>query len=178
VTVLRVCRAHSYQAVEKVEAELLRLPTHWRQDVAHIPWIILPDDLSPLWIGLMDQEFDTGDGRLYSQIGGWYQFTDGHPNWKFAPHIYLSHGSAWAAVHEVGHALSEAWHTSLDDLFRPNAALYDYMASNADEYFACAIDAYLRPAGQPGPWGEDNHDLAVADPNIFAYLTHKLEVRQ
>lgn len=169
-------RAHSYDAVARLHSELRVMPPHWT-DAAH-PWkfALLPDDLSPLWIGLLKEEHhDNLANRRYSEIGGWCA-SDEH-GWlvRDTPHIYLNHRSIESACHEVGHALADAWHTDIEAFFTPDMAFYPYMASNPDEFFACAVVAFLRPSRADHLWNRD--DLAKRFPDVFCYLNAQAEAR-
>lgn len=173
---LKILRAHAYEHVELICASLCRLPAHWLEAIQDLPWIILPDSLSPLWIGLLEREQKTLDGRLYSQVGGWYcPEREGASNWHLAPHVYLTPGGVYGAVHEVGHALEDAWRVPVADFYRPEVAFYPYMALNAVEYFACALDAFLAPERGEDAFGFNCADLARLNPALYVYLGRKLE---
>jgi hypothetical protein len=163
---VKIARAHDYAAVEKVRFELERVPSAWLSDATPYKWFILPSGLSPVWIGLVTDGLITHDGRQYREVGGWCAGEQTAWCCRETPHIFLTESSAWAAVHELGHALEEIWHAPVDELFRPECALDPYAASNPAEYFACAVDAFLHPVG--------NEHLAEADPQIWMYLESKL----
>lgn len=169
---LPIRRAHEYQHVMAVKHELTRVPKSWLDSVSAVSWFILPDTLSPLWIGLMTQETYASDGRKYSECGGWY--FDEHYDGSFLsfkdPHIYLASGAAKAAIHEVAHALERAWKVPVGDFYRPASAFYEYMATNPTEYFACALEAYLISELDDEHW--NRADLATANMHLYDYLKH------
>ena len=171
----RILRAHSYDIVADVRHHLQRVPSQWLATVGHVGWILLPEDLSPLFTGLMSKERRTDDGRLYSECGGWYcdETCDGDFVTLGDPHIYLDRRRTWAAVHEVAHALEIAWNVPVEDFYQPDNAFDDYMASNSEEYFACALDAFLQPGRDDSIW--NCRDLAQQDPELYQYLDHKKE---
>ncbi len=171
---MNVYRAHSYSDVETIKHAIMRLPDEWLHELRYIPWIILPDNLSPLWIGLMNEEVNTHDGRFYSEIGGWWASEDVNRNFRFLPHIYITPKIEHYAVHEANHALADIWNAPVDELFNPDKALYDYMASNPDEYFACGLDAFLYPEQDDRHWNID--DLTKADIELFGYFQARLGV--
>ena len=166
---MNVLRAHNYQDVEAVRNELDRLPRSLADLVPDLPFIILPDGLSPVWIGLMVNDMKVFDGRSYDkEVGGWY--SDGkHPNWKFDRHVFIATRSIeWATIHEVAHAIDDILGEPSKSVFRPERALFKYMASNHAEYFACAMDAYLRDPRDDARWNRD--DLASADPDMVTFI--------
>lgn len=150
-----------------------RIPDDWMRDIKYIPWIILPDELSPIWIGLMTKEVKASYGRLYSKIGGWFASGKSvNSSFRFQPHIFNKPKSAWATVHEIGHALAHTWNSPIDELFNPDKALYDYMASNPSEYFACGLDAFLYPEQDDNHWNIGR--LAKADDGLLEYFRSKI----
>ena len=165
---MKILRAHDYEFVEAVRNELAVLPKCWSECIADVPWILLPDEMSPVWIGLMAEEYVARDGRKYSDIGGWYCPSVANKNWRHQPHIYLKPKSLQrSAVHEAAHAIDEAIHAPTAELFEPEKALYPYMASNKDEFFACSIDAFLRRPDDKR-WNID--DLEKSGAKIYDYL--------
>ena len=169
---MKILRAHDYRFVEAVKNEIAILPKRWSECIASVPWILLPDDMSPIWTGLMTEESVSHDGRKYSEIGGWYCPTVADKNWRDAPHIYLKPKSlTHAAVHEAAHALEEAMRAPASELFEPERALYPYMASNKSEFFACAVDAFLRHQNDKR-WNID--DLEKSGAKIYDYLKAQL----
>lgn len=166
---LRIKRAHSYATIEAIRAELASVPKQWRLLTTAYQWIVYPDDLSPVWTGLIYEDMTTpDDDRLYSDIGGWCAL-ERHA-WFCAdtPHIFIKSSSTRSVVHEVGHALAELWHAPVKHFFKPQLAFYDYMALNPAEYFACAFEAYLRHDQDDEYW--NRHDLAKRDPDLFQYF--------
>ncbi len=171
---MNILRAHDYGFVEAIRNELSILPRHWLDCIASVPWILLPDDVSPVWTGLMKEECVATDGRKYSKIGGWYCQVVGHPNWRYAPHIYLKPKSLKrATVHEAAHAIEEAMHVPVSELYEPEKALYPYMARDEGEFFACAVDAFVRPAQNETTWNID--DLRKTGAKIYDYLVEKAQ---
>ena len=167
---LNIYRAHSYNDVEIIKYSIMRIPESWRQELRYIPWIILPNELSPLWIGLMTEEVTTHDGRLYSEIGGWWANEDVGRRFRFKPHIYITPENEYYAVHEANHALADIWNAPEEELFNPDKALWWYMASNAHEYFACGLDAFLYPEQDDRQWNK--MDLAKADLDLYKYFEY------
>jgi hypothetical protein len=176
---MRILRAHSYDAVERVRRNLGRLPEHWRQIVHPWQYIILPDDLKPSWIGLTlrdDAELaranDPAMGdRTFDMVGGWCA-SDDHAYWvRNVPHIFLNHASVMSACHESGHALARSWHAPIEALYRPEQALYPYMAVDADEFFACGVAAFCREERDDRRY--NRLDLAKKAPDLYAYLLAK-----
>lgn len=166
---MKILRAHSYGLVEAVRNELDVLPARWRECIANVPWVLLPDEMSPLWIGLMAEESTTHDGRKYSKIKAWYCPSVTSKNWRHQPHIYLK--SRWSAIHEAAHAIDEVTHAPTVELFEPEKALYPYMASNKCEFFACAVAAFLRHPDDER-WNID--DLNKSGAKIYDYLRTQL----
>ena len=165
---MNIIRAHNYQDVEAVRNELLRLPSTLADLVQGLPFIILPDYLSPVWIGLMVDDMKVFDGRSYNKVGGWYSSGD-HPNWRLGRHVFIAARSIeWSTIHEVAHAIDDALGEPSKPMFRPERALHKYMASNYAEYFACALDAYLREPRDDSHWNRD--DLSRSDPDIVAFI--------
>lgn len=169
---IKIFRAHNYEPIEQIRCVLARVPSHWLEQVAHIPFVVLPDDLSPIWIGLMREEYTAHDGRKYSSIGAWSCGENYDSNWRHAPHLYFKERSARFAVHEMAHALDDAWHVDTQEFFEPNTAFYNYMASNESEYFACALEAFLTSSGDDTRW--NNYDLAKRNYNLWLFLRNKL----
>lgn len=169
---MKIYRAHSYEDVELIRHAIMRIPEQWRYELRDTPWIILPDKLSPLWIGLMTEEVETGDGRLYSEVGGWWADEDVSRTFRFLPHLYITPKIEHYAVHEANHALADIWNAPLDELFNPDRALWWYMAFSAHEYFACGLDAFLYPEQDDKHW--NNLDLAKADLDLYKYFQWKL----
>jgi hypothetical protein len=181
---VRVHRAHSYDAVERVRAELGCIPPHWREQARPWQFIILPTDLRPSWIGLTLRSDDelaraaayhrntaVGD-RTFDTMGAWTASNE-HDYWvRDTPHIYLRHDALTSVVHETGHALAHAWHAPVEDFFRPDAAFHWYMATNAQEFFACALDAFVTPERDDVRW--NRADLAKRVPDLYAYLRAQL----
>lgn len=170
---MKILRAHYYDDVEMVKSDLSRLPRSWFSDIDWIPWIILPNDLSPKFIGLLRDDLDTDDGRTYNTVGGWSYVKNEHPNFALYPHIFLQTDSWYAAIHEVGHALEAIWNAPIEDLYKPDLALYSYMASESEEYFACALDAFCSDESNMR-FGYHRFDLAQADRNIYDFFLNKL----
>lgn len=178
---MKFLRAHYYDPIMRLRALSERLPVAWRDEVRDWPLIVLPDTLSPVWIGLTrrsDEELhaaDTGswNHRPQATVGGWCAGEE-HAYWlNQTPHIYLNHKSVPFYVHEAGHALARLWHVDMKAFFKPERALYKYMASTPDEYFACALDAFLYPDNDPKNW--NRLDLAKRDQGIHDFLRRKLE---
>lgn len=162
---MKVLRAHSYDDVAAIKRELSGVPSHWLDAIRHVGWHIYPQDLSPLYTGLLESDDATHDGRMYSQVGGWF-----HPVGE--RYIFKRLISEWATVHEAAHALADALHVPVEQFYKPEQALWSYMASNPDEYFACAVDAFLVPERENDRqyrWW-NNHDLARHDIEMWRYL--------
>lgn len=171
---IKILRAHAYDHVAAICHELERLPANWLATIADIPWLILPQTLSPLWIGIMEEErIDKPSGRRYSEIGGWFCGENFDPNWKQSPHIFLDSHSFSGALEEAAHALAVAWCVPVAEFYKPEAAFYDYMGRDEDEYFAHAVMAFLNPTTDDKHW--NNTDLAKRDPRLWLYLTSKLD---
>lgn len=181
---MKIHRAHSYDAVERLRAELDRVPERWRCDAEPYKFLVLPDDLRPSWIGLTlrsDEEIQASaraygstshEGRTQDEVGGWAADED-HSYWvRDTPHIYLNHSSLGFAVHEVAHTLAWAWHVDLRRFYRPERALYPYMAADADEFWACALDAFLTLDNHDKRW--NRLDLAAKAPELHDFLRQKL----
>lgn len=180
---MRIHRAHSYDPIERIRADLARVPDHWRR--AADPWkfIVLPDDLKPSWIGLSlrtDKELhaageaSVGD-RTFDDMGGWTATPgerkgEGHDYWvRDTPHIFLNHSSVDSAVHEMGHALEHVWRAPVEALYEPEAAWSEYMALNPSEFFAVGLAAFLREDRNDRYW--NRLDLAERAPDLHDYLT-------
>ncbi len=132
---INIYRAHSYNDVETIRHSITRLPEKWLYELRYTPWIILPIDLSPIWIGLMTEEVETNDGRLYSEVGGWWANENVSNKFRFLPHIFITPKIEHYAVHETCHALADIWKAPINELFNPDKAFFGYMASNSHEYF-------------------------------------------
>jgi len=169
---MNIYRAHSYNDVEIIRQAIMRLPEKWRYELRYTPWIILPNDLSPIWIGLMTEEVTTHDGRLYSELGGWWAPERVSNRFRFLPHIFIKPKIEYYAVHEANHALADIWNAPVKELFKPDKAFFKYMASNEQEYFACGLDAFLRPERQMKYW--NRLDLAKTDLDLFKYFEWKM----
>lgn len=168
---MNILRAHDYGFVEAVKNELTVLLPHWRERIADVPWILLPDEMSPVWIGLMAEEYVARDGRKYSEIGGYYCPVGADKNWRYVPHIYLKPKSLRHAVHEAAHAIEVETHAPTTELFEPEKALYPYMARNKSEFFACALNAFVRHPDDKR-WNID--DLEKSGAKIYDYLRTQL----
>ena len=168
---MNILRAPSHEFVEAIRNELAVLPKCWSERIDDIPWILLQDSISPVWTGVMINESIANDGRKYSGIGGWYCPLNVNNNWRFAPHIFLKPKSLHCAVHEAAHAIEDAIHAPVSNLFEPEKALYPYMASNEDEFFACAVDAFLR---HPDDERWNIEDLMNSGAEIYDYLRTQL----
>ena len=171
---MKILRAHNYTGVERVRSELERLPPQWLSAIDWVPWIVLPDDLDPVWTGLVREDMACSEGRTNSNVGGWCYVRRDHPDVAHFPHIFLQEWSWDAAVHEAAHAIEATWHAPVYELFRPKRALFPYMASSPWEYFACALDAFCSNE-ETMRFGYHRDDLAKADPEIFAYLDWMLQ---
>jgi hypothetical protein len=162
---MKVLRAHDYDHVARVKRELSLVPAHWLDEVKNVSWIVYPDELSPLYTGLLGEVFGgdtkTFDGRWWSQVEAWCSFDP--------ITIFTKPGVAeWAVLHEIGHALHDIWRVPLGHFFKPKKAFYEYMAANPEEYFAVAFAAFLHPQGQDEVWNSGH--LAERDPDLFSYL--------
>ncbi len=142
---IKVERSHSYDAIGKVVDELSVFPMKWLEDIRGLSWVIYPDGLSPLFTGLMKEERTTQDGRLCSESVGWYSWGVSDNVTLRDKHIFLVHSRVDAVVHEQPHALSHEWHVDEEEFYKPETAFHWYMASSPAEYFACALDVFLRP---------------------------------
>lgn len=167
---MNIGRAHSYSSVEHCLSLVDRLPLQWQEDIGYLTWHIYPVDLSPLFTGLQKTEVDTGDGRLFSEVGGW--FAEEEHNWLISgdlPCIFLKEDHVgYSTFHEIGHALSRAWHVDEEHFYKPDSALFEYMSSDPSEYFACAFDLFWRPHTWDG--GLNEYDLAKRDPELYAFF--------
>ena len=123
----------------------------------------------------MIEERKTHDGRLYSELGGWWANEDVSRNFRFLPHIFIKPKIEHFAVHESCHALADIWNAPIDQLFNPDKALYDYMASNSAEYFACGLDAFLYHDQDDGHWNISH--LAKSDNDLLKYFQAKINDR-
>lgn len=169
---MNIYRTHSYSDVELIRYSIMRIPEDWRQELRYIPWIILPNNLSPLWIGLMTEEIKIHDGRFFSEVGGWFA-RDTSRKIRFVPNIMITPKIEHYATHEACHALAYVWNAPMDELFNPDKAFFGYMASNSHEYFACGLDAYLYPEQDDRHW--NRMDLAKADIDLYKYFQWKVE---
>lgn len=182
---MKIHRAHSYDAVERVRAELEgTFPPEWLQQAEHYKFIILPDDLKPSWIGLTkhsDEHYfevsrtsekgNAVQGRSQDTIGGWCAGEE-HAYWvRDTPHIYLEHSSWGSAAHELAHALSAAWRAPEDALYEPGRVWSGYMLTTVSEFFACGLRAFMRPANDDVHW--NRQDVAERLPKLYEYLMTK-----
>ena len=166
-------RVHSYAAIERLRHELSAMPSSWLADIRDVKWVVYPDDLSPLFTGLLMHESFTHDGRNLSECGGWYSPADCWESGLKEEHIFLDHASTQSAVHEAAHALYYRWHVDMSDFYKDGILAFGwYMASNEREYFACALDYFLRPGRDNTTWNGD--DLAGVNPGLYSYLMVKL----
>lgn len=181
---MKVVRAHSYDAISELRQAQSSLPEAWLDTLRTWGLIVLPDDLRPTWIGLTRRDTDGGSdaawgGRTWDNVGGWCAGEE-HSYWvRDTPHVYLNHSSVGRAIiHESLHALADLWHVDENALYRPQAALYAYMATTPAEYFACGLEAFLTPDREDEVRKNGRRarvynrlDLAKADPNLYAYLS-------
>ena len=116
------------------------------------------------------------DGRSYDKdVGGWYS-SGSNPNWRLGRHVFIATRSiTWSTIHEVAHAIDDVLGYPSRLFFKPERALFEYMASNADEYFACAMDAYLHNPRDDTCWNQDN--LAKSDFDIFEFIRTLIDMR-
>jgi hypothetical protein len=180
---MKILRAHDYDPIMRLRSEARRVPDSWLDAARDWPLIVLPNDLSPSWIGLTrrtDEELisasreygNAWNGRSQDDVGGWCVGEE-HAYWmNLTPHIYLDHRSVPWYVHELAHALARLWHVDTDAFFRPDRAMYPYAATTPDEYFACALDAFLTPDRDPKLW--NRLDLADRDQPMHDFLRSKL----
>jgi hypothetical protein len=165
---LPIKRAHSYPAIELLRNELEKLPSFLLESVAHYGLYVLPDALSPLWIGLLKQD-TFSKGFMLSDAGGWCADED-HRHWVTdAPHIYIKESYVqYTILHEVGHALVSRWGIPIDDFYCPEKAFFTYMKTDADEYFACAFVTFFYPPQDDVHYNVE--DLAKLNYPLFEFL--------
>lgn len=168
---INVARAHNLDVVRRVEDNLRGLEA-FLKPLWHIHWYILPENLSPLFTGLLKQDDQaTGvDPRKLSEAGGWYA-DERHSFWvSDVPHIYLSESNTESALHELGHALSRYWRIDVARLYKPELAFSEYGALNVEEYWATSWEIFVRPE----TWkdGPNETSLWKRDRRIFDVFNH------
>ena len=154
------------------------MPSGWLEEISDVGWVVYPDGLSPLFTGLMKYETLSHDGREMSKCGGWYSPINCEGYSIKDEYIFLDHSSVRSAVHEVSHVLLYKWRVDQDEFYKPETAFHWYMASNPQEYFACAVEAFLHPVRdnrETNTWWNkwNKEDLAKVNPDLVSYLEMK-----